>query len=446
MIKYLDLQQLNASFEPALSDALARVSRSGWYLYGEATARFEQDFACYCGTAHCIGTGNGLDALTLIFLAYREAGTMSAGDEVIVSANTYIATLLAILRAGLKPVLCEPSPATCNIDTAYAETLITPRTRAILPVHLYGRLADMQGIHDLATRYGLKIIEDAAQAHGAIYLKASQANGTIPCKDSRKGGGISDEGIQREGVTSNEDSRRGGITSGEDIQRSGGISCEDSRRGSIISDESLRRSEEQPLRAGNLGDAAAFSFYPAKNLGALGDGGAVTTNDAHLAALVRAIANYGSTTKYIHQYPGINSRLDELQAAALSVKLPRLDKDNARRQQIAQLYQEHIHWERLHLRNNIAPEGIGTDNVFHIFPVFSPRRDELQQHLAAHHIQTQIHYPVPPHRQAALRQAYGMQKLPITERIHNEELSLPISPLLTDEEIGQIIDCINAFA
>ena len=159
MIKYLDLQQLNASFEPALSDALARVSRSGWYLYGEATARFEQDFARYCGTVHCIGTGNGLDALTLIFLAYREAGTMSAGDEVIVPANTYIATLLAILRAGLKPVLCEPSPATCNIDTAYAETLITPRTRAILPVHLYGRLADMQGIHDLATRYGLKIIE-----------------------------------------------------------------------------------------------------------------------------------------------------------------------------------------------------------------------------------------------------------------------------------------------
>ncbi|MDE6171903.1 MAG: DegT/DnrJ/EryC1/StrS family aminotransferase, partial [Bacteroides sp.] len=299
MIKYLDLQQLNASFEPALSDALARVSRSGWYLYGEATARFEQDFARYCGTAHCIGTGNGLDALTLIFLAYREAGTMSAGDEVIVPANTYIATLLAILRAGLKPVLCEPSPATCNIDTAYAETLITPRTRAILPVHLYGRLADMQGIHDLATRYGLKIIEDAAQAHGAICLKASQAHGTIP--------------------------------------------CEDFRRGCIISSESLRRGEEQPLRAGNLGDAAAFSFYPAKNLGALGDGGAVTTNDAHLATLVRAIANYGSTTKYIHQYPGINSRLDELQAAALSVKLPRLDKDNAHRREIARLYHEHIH-------------------------------------------------------------------------------------------------------
>ena len=423
MIKYLDLQQLNASFEPALSDALTRVSRSGWYLYGEATARFEQDFARYCGTAHCIGTGNGLDALTLIFLAYREAGTMSAGDEVIVPANTYIATLLAILRAGLKPVLCEPSPVTCNIDASRAETLITPRTRAILPVHLYGRLADMQGIHDLAARYGLKIIEDAAQAHGAICLKEPQAHGSISGEDFQRDCIISDESLQRDCM----------------------ISDEGLQKGCMISDESLQRGEGQPLRAGNLGDAAAFSFYPAKNLGALGDGGAVTTNDAHLASLVRAIANYGSTTKYIHQYPGINSRLDELQATALSVKLPRLDKDNARRREIARLYHEHIHWERLHLRNNIAPEGIGTDNVFHIFPVFSTHRDELQQHLAAHHVQTQIHYPVPPHRQAALRQAYGMQKLPITERIHNEELSLLISPLLTDGEIGRIIDCINTF-
>ena len=281
----------------------------------------------------------------------------------------------------------------------------------------------MQGIHDLAARYGLKIIEDAAQAHGAICLKEPQAHGSISGEDFQRDCIISDESLQRDCM----------------------ISDEGLQKGCMISDESLQRGEGQPLRAGNLGDAAAFSFYPAKNLGALGDGGAVTTNDAHLASLVRAIANYGSTTKYIHQYPGINSRLDELQATALSVKLPRLDKDNARRREIARLYHEHIHWERLHLRNNIAPEGIGTDNVFHIFPVFSTHRDELQQHLAAHHVQTQIHYPVPPHRQAALRQAYGMQKLPITERIHNEELSLPISPLLTDGEIGRIIDCINTF-
>lgn len=380
MIKYLDLQKINASFEPELSDALLRVSRSGWYLHGEATARFEQEFADYCGTPHCIGTGNGLDALTLIFLAYRESGMMNAGDEVIVPANTYIATLLSILRAGLKPVLCEPSSETCNIDVAHAETLITPRTRAILPVHLYGRLADMQGVHDLTTRYGLKVIEDAAQAHGGIY------------------------------------------------------------------NDSLQGREKRPLRAGNLGDAAAFSFYPAKNLGALGDGGAITTHDATLAAIVRSIANYGSTEKYIHQYQGINSRLDELQAAVLSVKLSRLDKDNARRREIARLYQENIHWSRLELRSTVNTGDINEYNVFHIFPVFSSRRNELQRHLAAHNIHTQIHYPIPPHHQEALKQEYGMQQLPITERIHNEELSLPISPLLTNEEAGQIIDCINTFA
>lgn len=380
MIKYLDLQKINASFEPELSDALLRISRSGWYLHGEATARFEQEFADYCGTPHCIGTGNGLDALTLIFLAYRESGMMNAGDEVIVPANTYIATLLSILRAGLKPVLCEPSSETCNIDVAHAETLITPRTRAILPVHLYGRLADMQGVHDLATRYGLKVIEDAAQAHGAIY------------------------------------------------------------------NDSLQGRENRSLRAGNLGDAAAFSFYPAKNLGALGDGGAITTHDATLAAIVRSIANYGSREKYIHQYQGINSRLDELQAAVLSVKLSRLDKDNARRREIARLYQENIHWSRLELRSTVNTGDINESNVFHIFPVFSSRRNELQRHLAAHNIHTQIHYPIPPHHQKALKQEYGMQQLPITERIHNEELSLPISPLLTNEEAGQIIDCINTFA
>ncbi len=380
MIKYLDLQKFNASFEPELSDALLRISRSGWYLHGEATARFEQEFADYCGTPHCISTGNGLDALTLIFLAYQESGTMKAGDEVIVPANTYIATLLSILRAGLNPVLCEPSPETCNIDVAYAETLITPRTRAILPVHLYGRLADMQGVHDLAIRYGLKTVEDAAQAHGAIY------------------------------------------------------------------DKRLRGEEARSLRAGNLSDAAAFSFYPAKNLGALGDGGAITTHDASLATIVRSIANYGSTEKYIHRYQGINSRLDELQAAVLSVKLSRLDKDNARRREIARLYQENIHWNRLELQSTVNTGAINESNVFHIFPVFSPRRDELQHHLAAHNIHTQIHYPIPPHRQKALKQKYGMQQLPITERIHNEELSLPISPLLTNEEVGQIIDCINAFS
>lgn len=379
MIKYLDLQKINASFEPGLSDALLRVSHSGWYLHGEATARFEEEFATYCGTSHCVGTGNGLDALTLIFLAYRELGIMDTGDEIIVPANTFIATILSILRAGLKPVLCEPAPRTCNIDITYAESLITPRTRALLPVHLYGRLADMSGVHELAIRYGLKIIEDAAQAHGAIWSR------------------------------------------------------------------SLPGKEGQPLRAGNLSDAAAFSFYPAKNLGALGDGGAITTHDARLAATIRSIANYGSTEKYVHLYQGINSRLDELQAAVLSVKLSRLDKDNARRREIARLYKEKIEWQRLGLQSTVHADEINEANVFHIFPVFSPRRDELQHYLAQCGISTQIHYPIPPHRQGALKKAYGMLQLPITERIHNEELSLPISPLLTNEDIEKIIVSINAF-
>lgn len=378
MIKYLDLQQINTSFEPMLTEALLRVARSGWYLHGEATARFEQEFADYCGTPHCIGTGNGLDALTLIFLAYRELGMLNAGDEVIVPANTYIATLLSILRAGLRPVLCEPSAETCNMDVAHAETLITSRTRAIVPVHLYGRLADMKGVCDLALRYGLKVVEDAAQAHGAIWNKGLPGEGT------------------------------------------------------------------PPLRAGNLGDAAAFSFYPAKNLGALGDGGAVTTRNEALATTIRSLANYGSTGKYIHIYKGINSRLDELQAAALSVKLPRLDEDNARRREIARQYKEDIHWERLELRSTVTEET-NEENVFHIFPVFTPRRDELQRHLTACGICTQIHYPIPPHLQDALRAEYGKQQLPITECIHNEELSLPISPLLTNEEISLIIKSMNAF-
>lgn len=325
MIKYLDLQKINASFEPELSDALLRVSHSGWYLHGEATARFEEEFAAYCGTSYCVGTGNGLDALTLIFLTYRELGVMNAGDEVIVPANTYIATLLSILRAGLKPMLCEPSFETCNIDAAYAETLITPRTRAILPVHLYGRLADMKEICKLANRYGLKVIEDAAQAHGAVWNKGLPGKGN------------------------------------------------------------------HPLRAGNLGDAAAFSFYPAKNLGALGDGGAITTHDARLAATVRSIANYGSTEKYVHRYQGINSRLDELQAAVLSVKLSRLDQDNIRRREIAQLYKEGIDWQRLELQSTVHTDDINEANVFHIFPVFSSRRDEWQRYLNSHGICTQIH-------------------------------------------------------
>ncbi len=384
IIKYLDLHQINKSFEPALSDELLRVTRSGWYLQGEATLKFEQAFAAYCGTSHCVGTGNGLDAVTLIFLAYRELGVMREGDEVIVPANTFIATLLGVIRAGLRPVLCEPAPDTCNIDPTLVEPLITSRTRSLLAVHLYGRMADMRALRAIADRHGLKLVEDAAQAHGARLIAGSEPE----CHHA--------------------------------------------------SDRALT-----PQRAGAWGDAAAFSFYPAKNLGALGDGGAVTTSDSELASLVRSLGNYGSSEKYIHRYNGINSRLDELQAAALSVKLPRLDSDNARRREIARKYLKGIEWERTGLRSTCLQQTPDESSVYHIFPLFSPHRELLCQRLAGRGIQTQIHYPIPPHRQKALQAMYGSLHLPVTERIHREELSLPVSPLLTDEEVERIIAAVN---
>ena len=366
MIKYFDLQKINDSFEPLLTESVTAVVKSGWYLQGGANSRFEEAFAAYCGCGHCVGVANGLDALTLIFLAYRELGFMTGGDEVIVPANTYIASILAVVRAGLVPVFCEPCERTCNIDPAKIEPLITPRTRAILPVHLYGRVADMRPIMDIARRHSLKVVEDAAQAHGAL------------C---------------------------------------GGV------------------------RVGALGDAAGFSFYPAKNLGALGDGGAVTTNDSELAAVVRAIANYGSQKKYINIYKGINSRLDEIQAAALLVKLQRLDCDNERRRSVARRYLSEINNPLV----GVLQPGDWESNVYHIFPIFTPHREALQAHLRECGIETIIHYPVAPHRQQALAE-YSHLQLPITERIHATELSLPLSPVLAGEEVTAVVQAVNAFS
>ena len=363
MIKYFDLQRISDSFEPEISDVIIRVLRSGWYLQGEENHLFEKAFADYCGTTCCVGVGNGLDALTLIFMAYCELGEMQPGDEVIVPANTYIASILGVIRAGMRPVFCEPSLLSCNIASEKIESLITSRTKAILPVHLYGRCADMQPIKDIARRHNLKVVEDAAQAHGAIY------NGK---------------------------------------------------------------------RTGSLGDAAGFSFYPAKNLGALGDGGAVTTNDESLAAMVRSIANYGSSAKYVHLYKGINSRLDELQAAVLRLKLSRLDADNERRRLIASQYMTHIQNTQL----TLPRVDDWQQHVFHIFPIFSSCRDRLQTFLAEEGIQTQIHYPIPPHKQEALTE-YAALSLPVTEQIHREELSLPMSPLMTVEEVAYVIAAIN---
>lgn len=366
MIPFLPLKAISASFEPELSEAVGRVVASGWYLLGAENARFEEAFGTYVGTPHCIGVANGLEALTLIFRACIELGWMAEGDEVIIPANTYIASILAVSENRLTPVFVEPDAATCNLDPRRVAEAITSRTRAILPVHLYGRAADMPALCDLARRHGLLVVEDCAQAHGAAI---------------------------------------------------GG------------------------RRVGSWGDAAGFSFYPGKNLGALGDGGAVTTANAELAQAVRAIANYGSHRKYVNQYRGINSRLDEIQAAVLSVKLPRLDADNAARRRIARRYLSEIRNPLVRLPQ--APDA-DEENVWHIFPLFAEARDWLQQHLTSCGVQTLIHYPIPPHRQEAYA-AYGSLSLPITERIHREELSLPIHPVMSDREVDLVIEAVNMF-
>ena len=365
MINYLDLKRVSDSFEPELSENVLQTVQSGWYLRGKRVAEFEQEFARYCGTKCCVGVGNGLDALTLIFRAYREMGVMNEGDEVVVPANTYIASILSVIRAGLTPVFCEPRPDTCNLNPDELEPLITHRTKAILPVHLYGRCAEMDAICEVAQRRNLKVVEDVAQAHGA------QCRGR---------------------------------------------------------------------RTGSLGDAAGVSFYPGKNLGALGDGGAVLTSDEELARTVEALANYGSEKKYVNRYKGVNSRLDEIQAGVLSLKLARLDQDNEQRRVLARRYLEEMKNPLVKLPEVTDWEG----HVFHIFPVMCAERDRLQAFLREEGIQTLIHYPIPPHQQEAMRE-YAHLSLPITEQIHREELSLPLYPQLTDEEVTHIIEAVNRF-
>lgn len=365
-IKFLYLKSVNDSFEPALSLAIDDVVRSGWYLQGNAGRRFEQEFAAYCGTRYCVGVGNGLDALTIILRAYRQLLGWQAGDEVIVPANTFIATLLAVSEAGLVPVLCDPSPEDCLMDAKRIEGLISPRTRAIMPVHLYGRVCNMSVVNDIARRHDLRVIEDAAQAHGAMY------------------------------------------------------------RG---------------LRVGHLGDAAAFSFYPGKNLGCLGDGGAILTDDEALARLCRMIGNYGSTTKYVHEVKGVNSRLDEIQAAVLSVKLPRLDEDNEKRRHLAGLYLSEIQNPLVTLPE--MPKN-PLEHVFYVFPIRCVVREELKEYLRLHGVDTQIHYPVPPHRQGAYPELSGLC-LPVSDRLHRETLSLPISPVMSEAQIRRVIRLVNEF-
>ena len=376
MIKYLDLKRINGLYDAEIRKAVNDVLDSGWYLKGEATRRFEQHYAAYIGTKHCVGCANGLDALTLILRAYKEMGVMHDGDEVIVPANTYIASILAITENRLTPVLVEPSPATFQIDDTRVEQAITPRTRAVMIVHLYGRCAYTDRIGEICRKHDLKLIEDNAQAHGCLY-------------------------------------------------------------------------KENLKKTGSLGDAAGHSFYPGKNLGALGDAGAVTTDDDELAKTIEALGNYGSSRKYVFDYQGRNSRIDELQAAILEVKLRHLDADNQRRKDIAARYEREVSNDLVRLRldgnETYSRSSLATrDCVYHIFPVFCERRDELQNYLADNGVETQIHYPVPPHRQRCYPELHHLS-LPVTEQIHAQELSIPCHQAMTDHEVTCIIDLLNAF-
>lgn len=365
MIPFLDLKKVNDKYQSEIEQAILRVVRSGWYILGEEVKQFEASFADYCQVNNCIGAGNGLEAIKLILCAYKELGIMSDGDEVIVPANTYIATILAITESRLTPVLVEPDIRTYNIDPEKIEEKITSKTKAILPVHLYGLSCSMNEINKIAQKYNLKVIDDAAQAHGAIY---------------------------------------------------------------------------QGKPVGGLCDATALSFYPTKNLGALGDAGAVTTNDTKLAEVIRALANYGTEAKYINEYKGFNSRLDEVQAAVLSVKLKYLQDDTKYRQTLATKYFTEIVNE-----NIILPfADTITEHSFHMFVVRCERRDELQKYLSDQNIQTQVHYPLPPHKQEAYKE-WSNLSFGITEKIHKEVLSLPLNTALTLSEVTAIISCLNKF-
>ena len=366
MIPFLDLKKINVAYQVPFQLKLNQILDKGWFILGDEVRSFESHFAAYCGTKHCIGVGNGLDALTLIFKSYIQLGKMELGDEVLVPANTYIASILAIIEAGLVPVLVEPCERTYTIDPELIMDKITSKTKAILVVHLYGQLASMSQIQSIAGEYKLLVVEDAAQAHGA--------------KDATG------------------------------------------------------------VKAGNLSDAAAFSFYPGKNLGALGDAGGITTNDDELAKVLRSIRNYGSEVKYHNERKGVNSRLDEIQAAFLNVKLPNLDIENTRRQRIASRYLSEINNEKIKLP---YCENLNS-HVFHLFVIQSLDRDHLSQYLNTNGIQTMIHYPIPPHQQKALADII-QGSFPITEKMHREVLSIPISPVLNEDEVEEVIRIINAY-
>jgi dTDP-4-amino-4,6-dideoxygalactose transaminase len=372
LIPFLDLKGINVQYREALIEAAVSVIDSGWYVQGSQVKAFEQEFSDYCGTKHAIGVASGLDALILILRAYKELGRLKEGDEVIVPANTYIASILAITENRLKPILVEPEVQSFNLSPDLVEQAITPNTKAIMVVHLYGQLADMLAINAIAEKHNLLVIEDSAQAHGANI-------------SGRK--------------------------------------------------------------AGNWGNASGFSFYPGKNLGALGDAGAVTTNDDQLSQVIRALGNYGSHKKYENLYQGVNSRLDEIQAAFLRVKLRYLDKETQRRQEIAIAYVQGIKSDKLVLPIQHSTSNIQklSDHVFHLFVIRTQQRKKLQNYLTEQGIQTLIHYPIAPHHQKAY-QFWSNSGYPLTEAIHREVLSLPISPVMTDKQVQLVIEAINKYS
>jgi dTDP-4-amino-4,6-dideoxygalactose transaminase len=370
MIEFLNLKEITRRDKESLMLAFENVLDSGWFILGNYVKQFEKEFSDFCGTKNCIGVANGLDSLILILEAYKHMGFMKDGDEVIVPSNTYIASILAISRAGLTPVLSEPDINTYLLDENLIEQKLTSKTRAILPVHLYGRLCNMTAINSLAKKHNLKVIEDCAQSHGA---------------------------------------------------KINGIIC------------------------GNLGDAAGFSFYPGKNLGALGDGGAVTTNDDELAKTISALRNYGSHKKYENLYKGINSRLDEMQGALLSVKLKGLQEDNQARRKIAQYYIDNINNDRIKLPYKKKSDILNNeDHVWHVFAVRIKNRENFQNYLSGNNIQTVIHYPIPPHKQQAYSE-WNNDSYPVSEKIHEEIISLPISPVMSDNDYRKVAGIVNAY-
>jgi len=365
MIPFIDLKKIHAQYREEIEKAVLRVINSGWYILGREVEAFENRFADFCGVKYCIGVASGLDALQLIFRSYKELGEIRDGDEVIVPANTYIASILSVSNNNLVPVLVEPDISTYNIDTSKIEEKITAKTRAILAVHLYGQVAEMEAILKIAKKNNLIVLEDAAQAHGAIY------------KDKR---------------------------------------------------------------TGSLGDAAGFSFYPGKNLGAMGDAGAVCTNNKQLAEKIKEIRNYGSNKKYYHHCKGTNSRLDEMQAAILKVKLKYLEQENKKRREIANFYHNSIKNKKI-----ILPESKSAPaHVWHLFVIRTAMRDEFQSYLEQNKIQTLIHYPIPPHKQQAYKE-WNHLSFPVTEKIHREVLSIPVSPVLEKDEQQKIVDVINKY-